>query len=808
LGAFAPWAGGVAADNLELVRGVIDALTSAEEGTRVILGVDDVHLLDDLSTFALHQIIQRGTTKVVLTRRDGEPVSPATQQLWQGGQLDRLDLQPLSRDETTALVSAVLGGIVDPDAVRRLWMLTRGNVLYLRNIVEQEISDGRLAQQNGYWQWTGEPIVPPNLVELIESRMGALPTTVSDVVDVLAVGEPLELSALARITGPDEVEEADVRDLITLETVDHQTQVRLAHPVYGEVRRKRVAPTRLRRLRGLVATELAASKDSDDIQTIVRRATLSLDSDIEPDPSLYTRAALAAAWLADLPLADRLADAAVRAGADAEASVIRGRALTWLGRGKEADAAFAGIDTSGLTDEGRARVAFLWAGNFLWGLQDPMGAKKLIDNASETIPQGSRGCLDAFLAVYWAGQARPQEALKVWRSLVLDDLPPLVRSEVPWAVAYATAVSGRTSEAVTIADIGYAVTSQFLDTAHSRLVIFDAHVTALLLSGQIAAANQTANGARAWAADLHSGVDLVSRGVAALAALGAGRLDAACSLAQPVVDALSAPGLSGGFFPFWYRYQIPRTIALAMRGLTDDAVAAFATLDYQRFPAWRWADWERRLAQAWVIAAQGALSEAITSVRSAAETARANGQFAAEVLCLQTSAQFGDRSAGSRLHELEAVVEGPRVRVAARFADALHADNAAELTAVSEEFERLGDLVAAVDAAAHAALAYRRKDMCGSGLTCATRAGALAHQSGASTPALRRVSERLPLTAREREIAILLGEGLSSPAIAERLMVSARTVEGHIYRAMAKTGMASRDELAALLHRRAPRSHQ
>ncbi len=79
---------------------------------------------------------------------------------------------------------------------------------------------------------------------------------------------------------------------------------------------------------------------------------------------------------------------------------------------------------------------------------------------------------------------------------------------------------------------------------------------------------------------------------------------------------------------------------------------------------------------------------------------------------------------------------------------------------------------------------------------------------GVSTPALRQASERLPLTDREREIVMLLGEGLSSPAIAERLTLSARTVEGHIYRAMAKTGTSSRDELAALLPRHKPRSHQ
>ncbi len=67
------------------------------------------------------------------------------------------------------------------------------------------------------------------------------------------------------------------------------------------------------------------------------------------------------------------------------------------------------------------------------------------------------------------------------------------------------------------------------------------------------------------------------------------------------------------------------------------------------------------------------------------------------------------------------------------------------------------------------------------------------------TPALRQASEPLPLTDREAEIVMLIGEGLSNRAVAERLTLSVRTVESHIYRAMMKTGTTSRDELAALL---------
>lgn len=90
--------------------------------------------------------------------------------------------------------------------------------------------------------------------------------------------------------------------------------------------------------------------------------------------------------------------------------------------------------------------------------------------------------------------------------------------------------------------------------------------------------------------------------------------------------------------------------------------------------------------------------------------------------------------------------------------------------------------------------------MRGSALGCAARAGALAKQcGGARTPALLQAAEPLSLTDRQREIVMLVGEGLTTQVVAERLNVSVRTVEGHIYRAMAKTGVANRDDLAALL---------
>lgn len=803
LGAFDSWAPAAAMDTLHLVRGVIESLTSAPPSATVIVGVDDAHLLDDLSTFVLHQIVQRRAAKVVLTVRDGEPISSGLQEVRRSGQLARLDLQPLSRDETTMLLSAALGGSVDPDAANRLWLLTRGNALYLRNILEQEVSDGRLAKPHGYWTWTGDPIMPPNLVELIESRIGTLPREVGEVIDVLAVGEPLELASLTRITDHVAVEDADSRGLITLNRGESGVEVRVAHPLYGEVRRKRAAPTRLRRLRGLVATELARSDTGDDMRMAVRSAALSIDSDLDPDPNLLSRAAQGATWLADLALADRLADAAIRAGAGAEATIVRSVALTWLDRGDESEALLAGIERHELTDTDRARITFLRASNMFWILGDPARAKAFVDGRLQTTPSDSRCFLDAFLTIYWAALGQPEAALESSRELAVEDLPENVGAEAAWAILRASGDAGRAAAAEIAAASAYNVSSRNFDAAPMRLTIADTHVCALLLSGQIGSAESTAQRLCEQTADTPGGAELLGQGVAGRAALGAGRLVTASVLLERVAEGLSATGGTRGLYGFAYKYQLPRITALALRGSTDLAKAAATALAEEDFLSWQYLDYDRTLAHAWLAAAQGAVSEAIMTTLSGAEIARDDGRFATEVLLRQTATQLGDYSSPSRLHELEAIVEGPRVGIAARFATALLAGDGTELATVSEDFERMGDGIAALDAAAHAAMAYRRQGLRGSAYGCASRAELLAEKcEGARTPAFRQAVEPLPLTYRERETVMLIGEGLSTTAIAERLHVSVRTVEGHIYRAMAKTGVTTRDELAALLPRR------
>lgn len=75
----------------------------------------------------------------------------------------------------------------------------------------------------------------------------------------------------------------------------------------------------------------------------------------------------------------------------------------------------------------------------------------------------------------------------------------------------------------------------------------------------------------------------------------------------------------------------------------------------------------------------------------------------------------------------------------------------------------------------------------------------LARCGGANTPLLSGRSRNGPLSEREREIARLASDGLSNRQIAERLVVSERTVENHLYRIFIKLGISGRDQLASAL---------
>jgi DNA-binding NarL/FixJ family response regulator len=69
----------------------------------------------------------------------------------------------------------------------------------------------------------------------------------------------------------------------------------------------------------------------------------------------------------------------------------------------------------------------------------------------------------------------------------------------------------------------------------------------------------------------------------------------------------------------------------------------------------------------------------------------------------------------------------------------------------------------------------------------------------AETPALRAATTAQPFTARQREIISLAAQGLSNKEIAEKLTMSIRSIEGHLFRASQRVGANSREQLVSIL---------
>ena len=105
----------------------------------------------------------------------------------------------------------------------------------------------------------------------------------------------------------------------------------------------------------------------------------------------------------------------------------------------------------------------------------------------------------------------------------------------------------------------------------------------------------------------------------------------------------------------------------------------------------------------------------------------------------------------------------------------------------------------AADAAAQAAREHARAGARAKELESSARAHWLAAKFELHSPAIDAATEPLPITDREREIAAMVSAGLSNREIADRLSISVRTVDGHLYRIFAKLDIQSRDQLARLV---------
>jgi DNA-binding CsgD family transcriptional regulator/tetratricopeptide (TPR) repeat protein len=797
LGAFTEIASDFGPDPLRRVREVMGALIGEDGDERVVIGIDDAHLLDDMSALVVHQLALSKLARVVITVRSGEPAPDVITSLWKDRRFQRVDLLPLSLEETSVLLEAVLGGDLDSLSARRLWALTHGNVLYLRQLVEDERSTGRLKHHAGVWIWDGAPVISAGLGELVATRMGRLSPAVGDVVDALALCEPLDAAVLGRVADGEAVEAAETAGLITHAVEGHRRRLRLAHPLFGEVRRAGSGALRMSRIRGQIATELAAAGDVD-MRDTVRRAVLTLDSDLPPDPALFLTAGRGAMQLLDLNLAERLVDAAVRSGAGVEAQTLWAITLASLGRGDEAQRVLGELQRSGFPDSALATISAVRAAIVLWVMGRPSLALHILDSAKDSVRRsGAEGPHAALRGSLWAVAGSPMAA--IWHvglalSEPLDDFHTAIAT---FALVISLGELGRVEEMRAAATRAVELAMHSTEASQLRFMVGVYQAAASRIAGELAELAPLGTRLREHFTDMPGALPAQVATFVGQVELALGRLTSAARWHR---EARAELAMSEEATVLRCLNLMWLTEALGKLGDAGAAREAAGELDLIRPSGFAYLDTGCAVATAWVCAAEGAVSEAIAITRDAADTAHKRGQPANEVFCLQTATQFGDHSGAQRLAELADQVQGARAPAAAAHAIALAGGDGAALQQVSRDYDALGDRVAAADAAAQAAVAYAANGLRGAALTAHAAARRLASDCCcADTPALRTLSEPPPFTGRQREILRLATHGLSNRQIAQRLSVSLRTVEGHLYRASRRVAVSSRDDLLAML---------
>jgi DNA-binding CsgD family transcriptional regulator len=691
------------------------------------------------------------------------------------------------------MIETVLGGAVDARTARRFWKLTGGNALFLHQLVKDQISAGRMRIMAGVWMWDGDVAVSQSISDMVGRQLHELTPEVAVVVDLLSQCEPLAVDVLCDLVGRGDLERAEQMRLIAIERSGDQLMARLAHPLYGELRRAGAGEMYLSKIRGQLAQRLAKETDAD-AQATVRRALLALESDLPPDPNLCLQAAQHAMTLLDLELADRFATSAASAGAP-DALGVRAMNLLLLGRGREAEGVLREIGDDGAA--GAYQWATLRAANMIWMLGRCNDAAALLDELTRDPASPSdvaartavQACVDAVSARCGAAVEKATAALD---SGLLSDFHAMMASV---ALTMALGALGRGDELSAVAQDALERAFTSFQASHMRFWFGSVYARACRLTGRtdecVAMVERLADSAREAPSLAYA--NLAS--LMGVAELMRGNVRSAVKLLHEALAGVERHGVTTGLRP-----ATCFLLAEAHAKLGEAEAAKEAIVEAQSCvpPDFLFMQTALSIATGWSLAANGGVNEAIAAVASAAAQAREREQPTHELACLQVAAQWGDVSGAARARVLADQLDLPLAKAVARHAESLAANDGEGLLQASNDYQAMGDRAAAADVAAQAAVAFTGDQQRKRGLWAAAVAKELSDACGGlCTPALRSPASQ-PLTGRQREIVELVLAGLSNRQIADRLVMSVRSVEGHVYRACQRVGASSREELASI----------
>jgi DNA-binding CsgD family transcriptional regulator len=781
-------------DPLELLRLSATALRELGGTRPLVLGIDDAQLLDDSSAALVLELTLSAAAFVVITVRTGEPAPDAIVSVWKDAGAARLELETLGAQETDSLAETIVGGPIEESALRWIYATSLGNPLYVRELTLGALAGGAFSDVHGLWRMPARPPVSASLTELIAARMTGLSNAEQRALELLALGEPLRVSELISLTGSEPVAGIEARGLVDLRDGSLSAQATLAHPLYGEAIRGPL-PAFSARLTRLALADLVAKRGDPESGDSLRVARWLLDAG-EPIPTSTLLEAAAAANLAGDPqLGVRLARSAVDAGSGLPASLLLARAHTIQGEYEQAAEVLAAaerdIDSeAGALDYLEQQTAVLY-----FGLGRSEELHRLLDRAQAW--WDSPEWHDRLSPLRLVGDdATPPNLAAVASAEILADesVDPEVRRRVaPWHASNLLN-SGSVRDAFELA----------LRIRPSLPLRDLTDEIAFVLWSAIAIESGLGWGAlESWAtAALTDGVRLGSRAAAGFGALALGGLrfsqgrfiDAGRWLAEAELQLEQHD--AGGVLAITNSMQVGVACFTGDHEAVGPALARCRAAVGDHVPLSNQLPYFAR-AEAWAVLAGGDSSRAQQLFLEAAGRLRPRPLYAARLTYEALRAGTPARRVARDLEALARRCDAPLTAAYAAHAKARVADDGDALVAVVDAMEAIGALRYATEVAADAAGAFYRAGYQDSARRAATRCRELhARGQGGALPIIVGLDDAATsLTSRERQLVDLASRGLTNAEIADRLVLSVRTVESHLYHAMQKLGISNRQAL-------------
>ena len=352
------------------------------------------------------------------TLRTGEQSSERVAELWRRDHLLCIDLRDLRREEIDTLLYLALGGAVEAAAIEAVWNASRGNVLFVRELILGARAAGRFVERQGVWRLTGTLLGTTRLTELVERRLATAPGDASELLVTLALWEPIGLTELERVPGGETLEALENSGLLRVRLDGRRQEVSLAHPLYGEVIRARLTALMRRRVL-LEHADRIEGRGARRREDPLRVATARLDAEGSADSRLLLTAARLRGYGHDYPQVQRLARAALAGERTPEALLLLSEALHELGAYAEVEDLLASATDVTKVDEALwVPLVAMRVRNLVWGLQrtaEALGVNRAALDRVDDPAAREELTVDKAMVLTFSG--RPVEALDVIRGI-------------------------------------------------------------------------------------------------------------------------------------------------------------------------------------------------------------------------------------------------------------------------------------------------------------------------------------------------------------------------------------------------------